>query len=63
MLGGNRNNSTGAVNNVAANGNYWSSEVNDANGLNLNFNSGTTLYPRNNNNRANGFGVRCVRIY
>ena len=61
VLGGNRNYSTGAVYDVAARGRYWSSEVSDALGLDLNFNSGTTLYPRSHNNRANGFGVRCVK--
>lgn len=47
--------------NVGGNGNYWSSAANSqANAYNLNFNSGG-VYPLNNNNRANGFSVRCVR--
>ena len=65
-LGGNRNRTDASVNNVASNGNYWSSEpVGGAsqNSYNLNFNSDTGLNRENTNNRANGFGVRCVRIY
>ncbi len=56
------NNGTGAVTNVASNGNYWSSSPysGNANAGNLNFNSGG-VNPLNNNNRANGFSVRCVR--
>jgi hypothetical protein len=57
---GNRNNSTGAVSNVGVNGNAWSSSPNGTNGYNLNFN-GTSVNPANNNNRANGFPVRCVK--
>ena len=58
------NNSTGAVTAVAANGNYWSSSPysSEVNAGNLNFNSGG-VYPVNNNNRANGFSVRCVRVF
>ena len=54
--------STGAVTNVAQNGNYWSSSpfAGNTNAGNLNFNSGG-VNPLNNNNRANGFTVRCVR--
>gem|GEM_PF-1354707 len=55
---GNRNNA-GTLNNAGTNGYYWSSTVNGTNAYNLNFNS-TTVNPANNNNRANGFSVRCV---
>ena len=56
---GNRNNNSSALNNAGTNGNYWSSSVNGTNAYNLNFNSGT-VNPGNNNNRANGFSLRCV---
>ena len=56
---GNRNNSNGQLNNRGNNGYYWSSTYNSTtNGYNLNFNSGSTNI--NNNNRSNGFSVRCV---
>jgi hypothetical protein len=57
---GNRNNSTGALNNLGMNGYAWSSSAAAANGRNLNFN-GTTVNPANSNNRSNGFPVRCVK--
>jgi hypothetical protein len=57
---GNRNNTSGALNNVGSNGNYWSDTPNSAtNGYNLNFNAGW-VNPSNNNNRANGFAARCI---
>jgi uncharacterized protein (TIGR02145 family) len=56
---GNRNNSNGTLNNRGNNGNYWSSTENGTNAYNLNFNSGS-VNPANNNNRLNGFSVRCV---
>lgn len=59
-LGGNRNNSDATLNNQGSNGNYWSSSPNGTNAYNLNFNSGG-VNPANNNNRANGFSVRCVK--
>jgi uncharacterized protein (TIGR02145 family) len=56
---GNRNNSNGTLNNAGTNGNYWSSTPSGTtNAMNLNFNSGNANV--NNNNRANGFSVRCV---
>jgi uncharacterized protein (TIGR02145 family) len=58
-LSGNRNNADGSLNNVGSNGNYWSSTVNGTNTWNLNFNSGNANM--NNNNRANGFSVRCLK--
>ena len=63
VASGYRNNSSGALNNVGSNGNYWSSAPNSAtNAYNLNFNSGN-VNPLNNNNRANGFLVRPVRAF
>ncbi|MEI3590837.1 MAG: hypothetical protein V8Q44_08155 [Alistipes ihumii] len=49
--------------NTSSNGYYWSSSPNyggNNNAGNLNFNSGN-VNPLNNNNRANGFSVRCVQ--
>lgn len=49
------------MNNRGTNGNYWSSSLNSqANGYNLNFNSGG-VNPANTNNRFNGFSVRAVQ--
>lgn len=64
-VGGNRNNSSGAVNNLPNsngnyNGNYWSSEVSGTNASNFNFNSNGNSNT-NSNNRANGRAVRCVK--
>lgn len=57
---GNRNSNSGAVNNSGTNGYAWAAVPNSAaNGRNLNFNGGA-VNPQNNNNRANGFPVRCV---
>jgi len=57
---GNRNRSDGTVNNEGSNGYYWSGSVNGDNARNLNFNS-SDVNPNNNNNRANGFSVRCLK--
>ena len=58
---GYRNNSNGSLNNAGSNGNYWFCSPNSTtNGYNLNFNS-SNVNPSNNNNRANGFPVRCLR--
>jgi hypothetical protein len=59
-LAGNRNRTSGGLNNQGANANYWASTPNGTNAYNLNFNS-TNLNPQNNNNRANGFSVRCFQ--
>ena len=57
---GNYNYSSGGINNRSSNGNYWQSRVNsETNARNLNFNS-TNLNPQNNNNKGNGFTVRCL---
>ncbi|WP_455593078.1 hypothetical protein [Bacteroides sp.] len=58
-----RNNSSGGLDGSPSNGRYWSSSPyasGNNNGGNLNFNNGGTVNARNNNNRANGFSVRCV---
>ena len=58
---GYRNRTSGALNNVGSNGNFWSFAPNSqTNARNLNFNSGN-VNPLNNNNRANGFAVRPSR--
>jgi uncharacterized protein (TIGR02145 family) len=44
---------------VGSNGNYWSSTVNGTNAKNLNFNSSNANL--NNNNRADGLSVRCIK--
>lgn len=62
---GYRNRTSGAPTNVGSNGNSWSSSPNSsgsANAGNLNFNA-TNVNPLNNNGRANGFPVRCVRVF
>jgi len=57
---GNYNWNSGGLNNRGGNGNYWSAASNSTtNSYNLNFNS-SNLNPRNNNNKGNGFAVRCV---
>jgi uncharacterized protein (TIGR02145 family) len=60
--GGNVNQSTSNLFNVAgANGYYWSSTPvsNGTQAYNLNFNGTSNINPSNNNNRYNGFSVRC----
>ena len=58
---GYRNRTSGGLNNVGSNGNWWAFAPNSqTNARNLNFNSGN-VNPLNNNNRANGFGVWPVR--
>jgi hypothetical protein len=59
-VAGNRNNADGSLNNAGGNGNYWSSSVVGTNAYNLNFDSGS-VNPANNNNRGNGFSVRCLK--
>ena len=57
---GNRNNNSSGYNNVGTNGNYWSSSINGTNAYNTNFNSTNVNPGNNNNNRANGFSIRCI---
>lgn len=58
-----RTRENGSLSNSPSNGYYWSSSPHGSNperGGNLNFNNSRTVNPQNNNNRANGFSVRCV---
>ncbi|MBQ3445954.1 hypothetical protein IJG29_04525 [Candidatus Saccharibacteria bacterium] len=58
LRAGNYNGST--FYNGGTNGNYWSSTASSStNAHNLNFYSGN-VYSANNNNRRNGFSVRCL---
>ncbi|MFR9606824.1 MAG: hypothetical protein SNG97_06575 [Rikenellaceae bacterium] len=57
---GNRNYTTGAMNNVGTNGYCWSASPNsETNGYRMNFNS-SAVNPANTNNRSNGYQVRPV---
>ncbi len=57
---GYRNNSSGALNNNGTNGYYWASNQNNAsNAYIMYFNSSNVN--TSNNNKANGYSVRCVR--
>ena len=61
LPGGNRNNN-GTFNNVGNNGKWWSATENNSTkawNRNLNYNNG--VLNRNNNNKKNGFSVRCLR--
>jgi len=54
------NNNNGALNNRGSNGYYWSSTQNSTTyGYNLNFNSSNSYV--NNNNKAYGNSVRCLK--
>ncbi|NCA80816.1 MAG: hypothetical protein EOM76_11675 [Sphingobacteriia bacterium] len=54
------NYSTGALSNRGTNGYYWSmTRYNSSNGYNLNINSSKSAM--NNNNKAYGFSVRCLK--
>ncbi len=58
---GNRNNN-GNFNNLRNNANFWSSsEYSSTNGINRNLNYDNANVNRNNNNKTNGFSVRCLR--
>ena len=60
---GNRSVGSGTMANEGSNGYNWSASPNNAtNGLNLNFNSGN-VNPQNNNNRGNGFPLRCIQEF
>ena len=56
---GNRNRINGLLNNQGTNGNYWSSSVSGTIARYLYFNS--TAANTNNDTRANGFSVRCLK--
>jgi len=58
-ISGNANGSS--LNNQGSNANWWSSSLNSTtNAYNLNLNTGN-IYPQNNNNKYNGFSVRCLQ--
>ena len=62
LPGGYRNNNNGNYNNMGNNGNYWSSTENNSNNAwNRNLNYNNSEVNRDNNNKKNGFSVRCVR--
>ena len=61
LPGGNRNNN-GNFNNIGDFGCWWSSSENNTNNAwnrNLNYQNGKVN--RNNNNKENGFSVRCLK--
>jgi len=59
---GYRNNSNGAFYNMGTNANYWSAtESSGTNAWNRNLNSTESRSNRNNNNKTNGFSVRCLQ--
>lgn len=63
--GGNVNQSTSNLFNVAGdNGFYWSSTPNSSasNAYDLRFNGTSNINPSDNNNRQNGFSVRCTLL-
>ena len=58
VYSGNYNN--GSLNNTGSNGYWWSATANNSNNqYNLNYNGGSLN--TNNNNKNNGFSVRCIR--
>ncbi|WP_455592570.1 hypothetical protein [Bacteroides sp.] len=60
---GYRNRETGAFGAIGGDGYGWSSSsraISNVNGANLGFN-GTVVNVLNNNNRTNGFPIRCVQ--
>ena len=62
LPGGYRNNNNGNFNNLGNNGNFWSATENNTNNAwrrKLNYNN--TEVNRNNNNKQNGYSVRCIR--
>jgi len=62
LPGGYRNNNNGNYNNMGNNGNFWSSTENNSNNAwNRKLNYNNSDVNRNNNNKQNGFSVRCIR--
>ena len=61
LVGGIVNQNTNLFNNAGNEGNYWSStpHSNGSSAYNLDFWSTNNINPSNNNNRYNGFSVRC----
>ena len=62
MPGGNRNTS-GSLNNVGSNGNWWSSTEDGTDAWNRNLNSSNSDVNRNSNDQDNGNSVRCLRDF
>jgi uncharacterized protein (TIGR02145 family) len=61
-LPGGYRNTNGNFNNLGNNGNWWSATENSStNAWNRNLNYDNGNVNRNNNNKVNGFSVRCVR--
>ncbi len=61
-LAGNRNTDGSTFNNRGNNANLWSSSAFDATtAYNRNLNYANATVNRNNNNKTNGFSVRCVK--
>ena len=61
LPGGYRNNN-GNFNNMGNNANFWSSTENNSNNAwNRKLNYNNSEVNRNNNNKENGFSVRCLR--
>lgn len=61
LPGGYRNNNGNYIN-IGNNANFWSSTENNTNNAwNRNLNYNNADINRNNNNKQNGFSVRCVR--
>jgi uncharacterized protein (TIGR02145 family) len=59
---GYRNNNGSSFNNRGYNAYFWSSSANSStNAWNRIFNYSEARVNRNNNNRSNGFSVRCIR--
>jgi len=62
LPGGYRNNNNGNFKNIGNNANFWSSsENNNNNAWNRKLNYNNSEVNRNNNNKKNGFSVRCIR--
>ena len=63
VYSGNFSGSSASNRGSSGNGNYWSSTANSSNNAyNLNFNSSNVNPGTNNNNKYNGFAVRCVAV-
>jgi len=61
LPGGYRNNN-GNFNNIGNYANFWSSTENNSNNAwNRNVNYNNSEVNRNNNNKKNGFSIRCIR--
>lgn len=56
---GNRNHNSASMNDVGSWGDMWAGSVDGSNSHNLNWNSDDADW--NNDNRANGLSVRCLR--